>query len=77
MNYDTPKVEALRTPQFLKPLRYLKSRIPDLGKEPDDATLAEHWRCTTLYRMARRLADRGAGDKVQLLARLEYANGAR
>lgn len=67
----------MRTPQIVKPLRYLKSRIPDIKGESDDATLAEHWRCTNIYRMARHLANRGDGDKVQLLARLEYAHGAR
>lgn len=60
---------------ILKPLRYLKSRIPDVNPKSNDATLAEHWRATQVYRLARRLADRGWGDKVQQLARLEHANG--
>jgi hypothetical protein len=62
---------------IIKPLRYLKSRIPELTPTSPNEVLAEHFRCSMIYRTARYMADRGQGDKVRTLAQLELAHGSR
>lgn len=63
----------MRTPHIIKPLRFLKSRIPTLKKDAGSSEIEVFVAASKVYMTARRLADRGNGLAVQNIARREYS----
>lgn len=52
----------------IKPLRFIKSRIPDVKQGAHPSVVDEHLRMLAVYRGARILANRGNGLAVQRIA---------
>ena len=63
----------MRTPHIVKPLRFLKSRIPTLKPNAEQRDIEAFLVASKVYQDARRLADRGDGLAVQNMARAEYS----